>query len=488
MKGRATQTGTAMAVDPSTDRYTRAALALHRFGMGPRPGDIDRIANDPRDALLAELKQGAPPLTDPGLVDSGRAIREAVAFQQQKKAEREAKRMQAEPPANMAGSDTQMSPPAQPQPKPGPGVPQQIYLTEAQARYQAALDANIGLTERLVWFWSNHFCVSADKGPTRSICGAYEREAIRPHVLGKFGDMLAAVETHPAMLLYLDNARSIGPDSIAGIRQHKGLNENLAREIMELHTLGVRSGYTQADVTNFAKVITGWTIKPPRLDEMHGGEFWFNERMHEPGAQTVLGKTYAQGGEAQGRAVLGDFARHPATATHIATKLAIHFVADTPPQSLVERLAARFRDTQGDLMEVTKALVTAPEAWSAPRTKLKKPGEWTIAALRVSGLPIKDVRRIVNTQNLLGEPLWRPPAPKGFSDDSAAWMDGIAQRLDIANQVARLAGNTGAEPDAMVDTALGPLASRETRETVRRAESRPQALALLLMAPEFQRR
>jgi uncharacterized protein (DUF1800 family) len=344
------------------------------------------------------------------------------------------------------------------------------------------------LVERLVWFWSNHFCISADKGPTRPLCGAYEREAIRPHVLGKFSDMLVAAETHPAMLLYLDNARSIGPDSFTGVRRSKGLNENLAREIMELHTLGVRTGYTQNDVTNFAKVITGWTIVPPRLDPDRGGEFWFNPRMHEPGGQTVIGKIYPDDGFEQGRKVLEALAHHPATATHIATKLARHFVADEPPVVLVEKLSKRFRDSGGDLMAVTKTLVTAPESWQTPRSKLKKPGEWAMAAMRASGLAVHDVRRIVNTQNLLGEPLWRPPAPKGFSDDSAAWLDGMAERLDIANQIGRIVGNHGQEPDEMLDAALGPLASAETRATVRLAESRPQALALLLMAPEFQRR
>ncbi|HET9617030.1 MAG TPA: DUF1800 domain-containing protein, partial [Pseudolabrys sp.] len=329
----------------------------------------------------------------------------------------------------------------------------------------------------------------ADKnGLVRSLCGAYEREAIRPHVLGRFSDMLVAAETHPAMLLYLDNARSFGPASIAGERQHKGLNENLAREIMELHTLGVRSGYTQADVTSFAKVITGWSMYPPKRFPERGGEFWFNQRMHEPGAQTVLGRSFAQDGFTQGRAVLDMLAHHPATATHIATKLVKHFVADEPPAALVDRLAKRFRDSGGDLAQVTEALVTAPEAWAAARTKLKKPGEWTVAAMRASGLQIRDVRRVINTQNMLGEPLWRPPAPKGFSDDSAAWVDGLAERLDVANQIGRLVGNAGAEPDAMIDAALGALASPETRETVRRAESRPQALALLLMSPEFQRR
>ena len=469
-----------MAIDYGASApKAQAAFALHRFGFGPRPGDIDRIASDPRGALLADLKPDAGQINDPELLGGGPAARAAFAFQQERKVEREERRMR-----NGAAAPNAMQSPGQGGMIP---VPQQIYLAEARARYNTALNANIGLVERLVWFWSNHFCISADKGPTRPLCGAYEREAIRPHVLGRFSDLLLAAETHPAMLLYLDNARSIGPELFVGLRRGKGLNENLAREILELHTLGVRTGYTQTDVTNFAKVITGWTIRPPRLDPAHGGEFWFNERMHEPGAQTVIGKTYAEDGFAQGRDVLEALAHHPATAKHIATKLARHFVADEPPPSLVERLAKRFRDTGGDLMQVTKALVTASEAWRT-RDKLKKPGEWTVAAMRASGLALQDVRRVVNTQNLLGEPLWRPPAPKGFSDDSAAWLDGMAQRLDIANQIGRLASTVGQEPDAMVDAALGPLASRETHETVKRAASRPQALALLLMAPEFQRR
>ena len=490
-----------MAIDPGAlEPRALSALALHRFGFGPRPGDIDRIASDPRGALLAELKPGAGRIDDPQLLDSAAALRATVAFNQERKAARAARRMQGgdapTPDAGAAmlgrpaaGNGDMASPAGEARmQKPGPGVPAQIYFAEAKAHYQAALDADVGLVERLVWFWSNHFCVSAAKGAVRSLCGAYEREAIRPHVLGRFSDMLLAVETHPAMLLYLDNARSIGPRSIAGIRRHKGLNENLARETLELHTLGVRTGYSQTDVTNFAKVITGWTIRPARRDPEHGGEFWFNPRMHEPGPQTVIGRLYDQAGFAQGRAVLHDVARSPATAKHIATKLVHHFVADDPPPALVARLAKRFHDTGGDLLAVTKTLVTAHEAWHAPRTKLKKPAEWVMAAMRACDLRIKNVRRVVNTQNMLGEPLWRPPAPKGFSDDSAAWLDGLAERLDIANRIGRIAGNRGQEADAMVDAALGPLASADTRQTVKRAESRSQALALLLMAPEFQRR
>jgi uncharacterized protein (DUF1800 family) len=504
-----------MAIDLKTDPKRDAAIALHRFGFGPRVGSIAAIASDPRGALVAELdRTGAGKITDPDLLTGGEAARAMFDFRQERKAARLADRAQREmarqqqaaapaqaatpapaaPQQAMAANapGAPMQPPqgqaAQPPRNPGPGVPQQLYLEEARARVEAALGADTGFVERLVWFWSNHFCVSADKGgQVRSLCGAFEREAIRPHVLGKFSDMLLAVESHPAMLFYLDNVRSVGPESVAGVSRHLGLNENLAREILELHTLGVRSGYTQSDVTSFAKVITGWSIVPFKQDPLHGGEFFFNPRMHEPGAQTVVGKVYPEGGFEQGRTVLADLALHPATARHIATKLVMHFVADTPPPALVDRLATRFLETGGDLRELAKTLVASAEANGAPRTKLKRPGEWMIGALRATGVTPPDIRPVVQAQNMLGEPLWRPPAPKGFSDDSAEWMPGLAERLDVANQLARRVA-TLVEPDAVVDTALGPLASEETRQSVRRAESRPQALALLLMAPEFQRR
>ncbi len=490
----------------------RAAIALHRFGFGPRAGSFASIGAAARGAILAELdRPNAGQVSDADLLTTGEAARAAFNFRQERKAERLAQRAEREMAQNeankaaQAAKEAQASPPKDapamdmakpaespgamadgqpPKRDPGPGIPQQIFLEEAKARYDAALNADIGFAERLVWFWSNHFCVSADK--VRAIAGAFEREAIRPHVLGSFADMLMAVESHPAMLSYLDNARSIGPNSIAGQRQQKGLNENLGREILELHTLGARAGYSQDDVTNFAKVITGWTITPTKEPE-RGGEFNFNSRMHEPGAQSVLAKTYEDTGQQQGRDVLLTLARHPETAKHIARKLAIHFVADEPPQTLVDKLTKRFIDTKGDLKEVSKALVLAPEAWDAPRTKLKKPSEWTVASMRACGMAVSDIRRIVNTLNLLGEPLWRPPAPKGFADDNGAWLDGLPQRLDIANQIARRVGGL-IDPEEVADAALGPLASPETRQALSRAESRPQALALLLMAPEFLRR
>jgi uncharacterized protein (DUF1800 family) len=510
-----------MALDPKTE----AALALHRFGLGPRAGSVAAMASDPRGALLAELdRAGAGQIAGTDLLTSGEAARAAFAFQQAQRAARQAERAaQAAqtsnaPNANSQSGSAQATSPASPDMKPadqagtpvspppprnpGPGVPQQIYLAEAKARFNAALGAEIGFVERLVWFWSNHFCVSADKGNVRQICGAYEREAIRAHVLGRFGDMLLAAESHPAMLVYLDNARSIGPDSIAGLRQKRGLNENLAREILELHTLGVRSVYTQEDVTRFANVITGWTRVPFRQDarggalaseasdgdsSARGGEFEFNPRMHQPGSQSVIGRSYPDTGVEQGRAVLAALARHPATAKHVATKLARHFVADEPPPALVERLSKRFLATQGDLKAVSKELATAPEAWEAPRAKLKRPGEWIVGTLRAVGVTPPEIGPMMQAHNLLGEPLWRPSAPKGFPDESAPWLDGLAQRLDIANQFARRAGGE-ADPREVFEEVLAPLASTETRQAIARAESRPQALALLFMAPEFQRR
>jgi uncharacterized protein (DUF1800 family) len=480
------------------DGKANAALCLHRFGLGPRAGSIEAIASDPRGALVAEID--APDsgrISDPTLLTSAEDARAAFKFRQEQRAQRLAARAAREGGAaktrdgratpDMKAPDAAGAAPAAAPPNPGPGLPQRLYLDEARARIHAALEAKIGFVERLVWFWSNHFCVSADKGNVRPICGAYEREAIRAHVLGRFGDMLLAVESHPAMLVYLDNARSIGPGSIAGVRQKRGLNENLAREILELHTLGVRTVYTQEDVTGFAKVITGWTVVPPRQDSARAGEFQFNPRMHEPGAQSVIGKSYPEGGAEQGRTVLATLARHPATAKHVAAKLARHFVADEPPDALVQRLAKRFVDTDGNLKELAKTLVTAPEAWDPTRAKLKRPSEWIVGALRAGGTPAPDIGPVMQAQNLLGEPLWRPSAPKGFADESGPWLDGLSQRLDIANQLARRMP-ADADPREMLEESVGPIASSETRQAIRRAESRPQALALLFMAPEFQPR
>src|SRR3979411_1495296 len=290
--------------------------------------------------------------------------------------------------------------------------------------------------------------------------GPIGRGACRPHVAGRFADMLLAVEGHPAMLFYLDNIDSIGPNSIAGINRTRGLNEDIAREILELHTLGVRSGYTQDDVLSFAKVLTGWTLLPPANNPEHGGEFSFNPRLHEPGAQQVIGKVYDDETVEQGRSVLRDLAAHPATATRIATKLARCFIADTPPPALVERMAKVFVDTAGDLKEVAKAMVASDESWTQPPTKPKSPSEGGDGMVRAPGILQADPARFTAGQALLGEPLWRPTSPKGYPDDEASWIDGMGRRLDVANNFAeRVAGQT--DPQDVIESVLASSVSIE---------------------------
>jgi uncharacterized protein (DUF1800 family) len=479
-----------------TARNFEAALALHRFGFGPVAGSIAAIADDPRGALLADLERpGAGRVAAAQLPNSAQAARSLFEFRaerlaKEKLAQRAKQAAEAEGMGSAAANapnpdgDAQTPVPqaAQNQNTP-PALPVQLIQNEGKVRIEAAVAADIGFVERLVWFWSNHFCVSADK--ILSMAGAYEREAIRPHVLGRFVDMLTAVETHPAMLFYLDNGLSIGPNSTAGINRDKSLNENLAREILELHTLGVRTGYSQDDVTRFANVLTGWTWVAFG-EPSHGGEFVFVKRMHEPGEQTVIGKAYPDTGVNQGRAVLADLARQPATAVHIAHKFARHFVADQPPPSLVDKLTKSFTDSDGNLKELARTLIAAEEAWTPERTKLKRPAEWIISALRLTGAQWV-IGRVMGGQALLGEPLWRPPAPNGFADDESEWIDGLSQRIDAADNFSGGAAER-LDPVALAEAGLGPLASAETRNTVARAQSRAQALVLLLMSPEFLRR
>jgi uncharacterized protein (DUF1800 family) len=479
----------------SSSAKAEAVLALHRFGMGPRPGSIAAIEADPRGALIAELERpSASEIAASSLPSSAkafRAVNDANAKRQAKaivaKKEQEAKRQQMAEAASMTEGAAQdageMGTKVAAEAVPDPG--RSIYLDEARIRTEAAFGAQIGFAERLVWFWSNHFCISADK--IRSMSGAYEREAIRPHVLGRFTDLLVAAEGHPAMLFYLDQTISMGANSIAGINRTRGLNENLAREILELHTLGVRSGYTQDDVIAFANILTGWTLVPPADNPEHGGEFTFNPRLHEPGARKVLGKLYEDETVEQGRAVLRDLAANPATATHVATKLARYFIADTPPPALVEPMAKAFLDTSGDLKEVARTMVSSPEAWTQPVGKLKRPSEWVVGMVRATGITKADPERFTAGQALLGEPLWRPPSPKGFPDDEASWIDGMGRRLDIANNFAeRVSDKT--DPQDVIETVLGSLVSSEVKQAVGRAESRQQALVLLFMSAEFQRR
>jgi uncharacterized protein (DUF1800 family) len=525
-------------------RDSQAALvALNRFGFGARggaAGDFVNAASDPRGFVKAALNRPNGVLLElPGLLSTPALAAAVFAYQAEVKLAREAaaKSAAVEPEANpvppaqdaktprrglsldsvameMSGKAPGMETPdkaganapmqsaeamqsnaampanaAKPPPQPL-NIIQKTFRAEALARLQRAMISDSGFTERLVVFWSNHFCISANKGElARMWAGSFEREAIRPHVLGRFSDMLKAVEQHPAMLFFLDNQQSLGPDSRAGQNRKRGLNENLAREIMELHTLGVGGGYTQDDVTSLARIITGWTFAGRQGQLGTPGSFVFNANAHEPGAQLLLGKTYENNGVAQGEAALEDIARHPATAKFIATKFARHFVADDPPPALVARLQEVFRKSDGDLKALAAALVDSDEAWQAPQTKMRSPYEFLVATGRLLSQIPEDPSRYLGGLNLLGQPLWTPAGPNGFPDTNAAWAapEGMKLRLDISAQVAsRLADTIDARD--LLELAAADAASPETRRTIERAESRQQALALLLMSPEFQRR
>jgi uncharacterized protein (DUF1800 family) len=357
-----------------------------------------------------------------------------------------------------------------------------IYRAELSYRFQRAVNAPVGYIDRLMWFWSNHFAVARAKGgPVLVTVGAMERDAIRPRVLGRFRDLLGAVTKHQAMLIYLDNDESIGPHSRAGLRRGRGLNENLARELLELHTLGINGGYTQADVTAVAAVLTGWTVSTA-MDELgEMGETVFNPNRHEPGPKTVLGIEIPETGAGEIETLLDLLAAHPSTARHIARKLASHFVSDTPPAGLVDRLTDSFITSGGDLAVLARALVTDPQALSRPG-KIRMPAEAAVAMMR-AGVPF-ETGLVHDYLRVLGTELWNPPAPNGFPDrlDDLLSPVGMKNRLEAAVLWARRVPPSWA-PAQVLDAVM--IASDDTRQAVLRAESREQAFAILFMAPEF---
>ncbi len=451
-------------------------IAANRFGLGARPGDLSVIGSDPRGWLKSQLEKSASPATD--LPSSAEGLK---AFFERAEKLKESKALAASKGNPDAVTDLGKML--------GQGL-REFYIDEVVFRTRTAVTTDTPFLERLVQFWSNHFTVSA-KGKLITVptVGAFEREAIRPHVTGRFIDMLMAVEKHPAMLTYLDNYLSFGPNSRVGRRQDRGLNENLGREIMELHTVGVDAGYSQADVTSFAKVLTGWTIAGPKRFKNSEGTFRFARFVHEPGPQTVMGKVYDQDGMAQGEAVLRDLARHPATAQHVATKLVRHFVADNPPKSAVEKIAAVFRQTDGDLRAVSAALVDLPEAWAEPFQKMKTPNDFVLSTLRALKLSDLEPRMTVGLYILMGQQPFFATSPAGWPDTAADWIspDAIKKRLELADRIGNRVGTT-VDPSMLAEAVLGPDLGSDTKLAVARAASGAQGFALLLISPEFQRR
>lgn len=476
----------------ATPNDLAAAIAANRFGLGARPGDLDTVARDPRDWLMRQLKGAPPVLTDADLKPSAETLARVIAMRQQVAEERKKQKKDDEEGAQVAAAFKL------------PAIYRPVYVDETVARFTHAVNTDRPFLERLTQFWTNHFAVSIDKVAVLGLAGAMEREAIRPHVTGNFVDLLMAVEKHPAMLLFLDNHGSIGPNSrvaqLAARRSTKkvGINENLAREILELHTLGVGSGYTQTDVTTFAQAISGWSIggqdmnrRLTRLGVDNGtpGEFLFREAFHEPGAKRLLGKSYADGGIRQGETILRDLAGDPRTARHVSTKLARHFIADDPPPGAVDRLTAAWLDSRGHLPTVYAALIDAPESWAQPLAKFKTPADYIYSSYRALNIPLRDGRRALQPFEALGQRNLMPGSPAGWPDTSAdwdgssallkriAWADVVSQRLGDARNARELAPKL-----------LGATLSGETATAIARAESGAQALTLLLASPEFMRR
>lgn len=341
--------------------------------------------------------------------------------------------------------------------------------------------------ERLCAFWSNHFTVSIEKAVVMGLLRDYEYQAIRPHISGKFEDMLIAVSSHPAMLLYLDNAQSFGPNTMFARFAKRGLNENLAREILELHTLGVDGGYKQADVIALAKMLTGWSLEL-RGKKQPYPKFQFHERGHEPGTKKFLGRTYEEDGMNEAISALRMLARHPRTARRLALKMARHFISDTPSSRLTDRMEKAYLNGQGDLFAMTRAMIEDAESWSAPFQKVKTTPDFIVSTFRALGFRPKEVHTVTSLDSLDFHP-FRAPDPQGFSDDNSYWAapGALIKRSEWAQEVAvRIMEKI--DPFSLGQALLGPFLSERTAFALRGAESQSQGLTLLLMSPEFQRR
>jgi uncharacterized protein (DUF1800 family) len=466
----------------------QAEIAVLRFGLGAKPGDLAAAAGDPRAWLKAQIQGAVPLASDSALAPSDQIFAGLLAAREQ--------RQQMKAAAAQAG-DAQVANVIR-------EAYQPHYRAQVLARAQSAALTTRPFAERLVHFWSNHFAVSADKGVVFGLAGTLENEAIRPHVGGRFVDLLTAVEQHPAMIAFLDNQYSAGKDSTAArfaarrvdtgfnpANRRLGINENLAREILELHTLGVNGGYSQADVTSFAQVITGWSIGggKGRLAGGEPGRFYFRENLHQPGAKVLLGKTYTEEGIRQGEAVLADLSRRPETARFIATKLVRHFIADDPPPAAVDRVARVFLKSGGDLPQLYSALIESPEGWQTDARKFKTPEDFAFSTWRSLSVSPAQPEEVVRTFELLGQRQYTPGSPAGWPDTSKSWdgSDALMHRVLWASRVGAKY-ESGVEPAELAASSLGAYARPETLTALRRATSSGQAVALLLMSPEFQRR
>jgi uncharacterized protein (DUF1800 family) len=509
---------------PTSPRPDDATIThvLNRIAFGPASGDVERVRLQGLDRYIeAQLRPEAIPDTG---IDSRLGGLETLSLSSREIATSyvepliEMRRTLRREPSSGSGADAPPSsdgPLAKLSPEDRRRAMElrrgaQLVVSElGQQKLIRAVYSQRQLQEGLVDFWFNHFNVFAGKGPVQTYLTEYERDAIRPHVLGHFRELLGAVAHSPAMLFYLDNWQSSDPEMASrgrpmakpSPRAPRGLNENYARELLELHTMGVDGGYTQQDIGEVAKAFTGWTIRGPR----QGGGFWFDERRHAPGRKKVLGHTIDKGGEEDGEAVLDLLAEHRSTATFIATKLTRRFVVDEPPQAVVQRAAATFRETKGDLREVVRAILTSPEFLSteARRAKVKTPFEFVASALRASNADVTSAAALVRNLRELGMPLYYAQPPTGYADRADAWVNtgSLLARMNFALALVTeripgvrvdLATLGGDRVDAararFLDTVLSGEASAETRQTLGKGTDVGQLAALAFGSPEFQRR
>jgi uncharacterized protein (DUF1800 family) len=491
--------------------------ALDRVALGPGPGDVARVTGLGVERYVAEQLH---PESLPVPETLGRRLGQLHTFRM----DPVALFREYQLPVIQAKGDREAQREAR--------LRARVILEEAiAARLWRALESPAQLQEVMTAFWFNHFNVFAGKGVDHLWIGAYEEQAIRPHVLGRFRQLLGATAKHPAMLFYLDNWQNTRPRSPGRRGQFTGLNENYARELMELHTLGVDGGYSQADVVALARILTGWGFEvrgaagggpARRLAAPDAAGFVFDPRRHDVGGKVFLGATIAGGGMAEGERALDMLARHPSTARFIAQKLVRSFVADEPPAPLVTRLAERFVATDGDIRAVLATLLASEEFWDegAYGAKFKTPYEYVVSAARATGVSVLNVRPLVGTMAQLGMPLYGCPTPNGYKDTREAWLnpDAMMMRLSFATALgagrlpldrppnerpaaramAAMAGGRGVDPQGpervlappdpgALAATLGPRLGAATRAAVE-ASPNPLHAALMLGSPEFMTR
>ncbi|MCU4677144.1 DUF1800 domain-containing protein [Catenovulum sp. 2E275] len=451
-------------------------IALNRFGYGALQNQLNTLQSDPKKWLLNQLK---PMQFTQVEWTSIQAIHTLAEFQLAKEADKKNAASQADNNAMQAGELSSDK------------IRKKINQAAKQttlASLQQIITQPESFQSRLLDFFSNHFSVSANNIITKALAPTLEREAIAPNLVGQFSDLLLAVIMHPAMLVYLNNEKSIGPDSKVGKkRSEKGLNENLAREILELHTLGVNAGYSQQDVRELAMAITGWTVTHPYKDKTEHIGFIYKDQHHQPGARFILGKSYPQVKLEQGKQILIDLAEHPATAKHISFKLARHFIADEPDPALVSAMSQSWIQSKGNLAFVLTAMIEHPASWQPKLQKLKTPRDFVISACRACNQTGTQKPDSFETLKILGQMPFSAGSPAGFGDTAAFWngSEALLAKIEWADRFSRLLKNESLE---LIKQTLGRQLSANSEKLINQAESKQQAIALFLMSPEFQLR